>query len=60
MKKPKFYNLYDFNEKGYLFLNNVYSLDTVDQFNKEVIEFMKNNDINIHLQKRNGTVTRRK
>ena len=49
-------NLYDFNEKGYLFLNNVYSLDTVEQFNKEVIEFMKNNDIYIHLQKRNDVV----
>lgn len=49
-------NSYDFNEKGYLFLNNVYSLDVIEEFNKIILEFMKNNNIYIHLQKRYDVV----
>ncbi len=49
-------SVYDFNEKGYLFLNSVYSLDIIEEFNKEIIEFMKNNNIYTHLQKRNDVI----
>jgi len=42
----------DFNEKGCLFLNSVYDLEIIENFNKEIREFMTNNSIYTHLQKR--------
>ena len=45
-------NNYDFNEKGYLFLNNVYSLENIEEINKSINEFMKQNNIYIHITRR--------
>ena len=45
-------NLYDFNEKGYLFLNNVYSLENIEEINKSINDFIKQNNIYIHLTRR--------
>jgi len=45
-------NNYDFNEKGYLFLNNVYSLENIEELNKSINEFIKQNNIYIHLTRR--------
>ena len=41
-----------FNEKGCLFLNSVYNLDLIENLNKDIRDFMKDNDIYIHLKKR--------
>jgi len=43
---------YDFNQKGYLFLKDVYPLEIIESFNKEVRDFMDKNNIYIHLKKR--------
>lgn len=45
-------NTYNFNEKGYLFLENVFSLDKIEQLNQEILHFMNKNNIYIHLKKR--------
>lgn len=45
-------NLYDFNEKGYLFLNNVYSLENIEELNKSINDFIKQNNIYIHITRR--------
>ena len=47
---------YDFNEKGYLFLKEVYNLEIIESFNKEIREFMEKNNIYIHLKKRHDVV----
>ena len=49
-------NSYDFNEKGVLFLKSVYTLEIIENFNKDVREFMTNNNIYIHLKKRHDVV----
>jgi len=46
----------DFNEKGCLFLKSVYSLDTIEMFNKEIREYMTINNIYGHLKKRHDVV----
>jgi hypothetical protein len=43
---------YGFNEKGCLFLNSVYSLDIIENINKDIRDFMSKNNIYGHLQKR--------
>ena len=43
---------YNFNEKGYLFLNSVYSLEIIEEFNQNIREFMTKNNIYGHLKKR--------
>jgi hypothetical protein len=43
---------YDFNEKGYLFLNSVYSLEIIEEFNKNIRDFMTQNNIYGHIKKR--------
>jgi hypothetical protein len=43
---------YDFTKKGSLFLKDVYTLETIEKFNKEIREFMEKNQIYTHLQKR--------
>jgi len=43
---------YDFNEKGYLFLKNVYKLDLIEELNKDIREYMTKNNIYGHLKKR--------
>ena len=45
-------NSYDFNDKGYLFLNNVYSLENIEEINKSINEFIKQNNIYTHLTRR--------
>lgn len=42
----------DFNEKGYLFLNSVYDLQLIENFNKDIREYMNNNNIYEHVKKR--------
>lgn len=42
----------DFNEKGCLFLNSVYSLEIVELLNKDIRDFMNTNNIYSHLKKR--------
>jgi hypothetical protein len=49
-------NSYDFNEKGVLFLKSVYSLEIIESFNKDVREFMTNNNIYGHIKKRHDVV----
>lgn len=49
-------NVYDFNEKGYLFLQSVYSLDDIEELNKNIREFMTKHNIYLHLQKRHDVV----
>lgn len=44
--------IYDFNEKGYLFLNSVYSLEIIEEFNKNIRDFMTQNNIYGHIKKR--------
>ena len=41
-----------FEEKGHLFLESVYSLETIEKLNKEIREFMSDNEIYTHLRKR--------
>ncbi len=43
---------YDFNERGCLFLKEVYPLETIESFNKEIRDFMQKNNIYLHVQKR--------
>ena len=43
---------YNFNEKGCLFLNSVYSLEIIEEFNQNIREFMTKNNIYGHLKKR--------
>jgi hypothetical protein len=43
---------YDFIEKGHLFLNSVYTIDIIENFNQEIRDFMNNNNIYVHLKKR--------
>lgn len=47
---------YDFNTKGCLFLNSVYSLETIENFNKDIRDFMNKNNIFGHLKKRHDVV----
>lgn len=42
----------DFNEKGCLFLKSVYPLNSIEDINKDIREFMTKNNIYIHLKKR--------
>ena len=49
-------NSYDFNEKGVLFLKSVYTLEIIENINKDIREFMTNNSIYIHLKKRHDVV----
>ena len=49
-------NSYDFNEKGVLFLKSVYSLEIIENFNKDVREFMTSNNIYGHIRKRHDVV----
>lgn len=46
----------DFNQKGSLFLNSVYSLEVIEEFNKDIRDFMNNNNIYQHLKKRHDVV----
>jgi hypothetical protein len=46
----------DFNEKGSLFLSSVYSLDIIEEMNKNIREFMTKNNIYVHLKKRHDVV----
>jgi hypothetical protein len=41
-----------FEENGHLFLESVYSLETIEKINKEIREFMSDNEIYTHLRKR--------
>lgn len=43
---------YDFNEKGHLFLKSVYSLELIEEINKDVREFISKNNIYGHINKR--------
>ena len=45
--------IYDFNEKGCLFLNSVYSLEIIEEFNQNIRDFMNKNNIYGHLKKKN-------
>lgn len=45
-------NNYSFNENGHLFLQNVFTLEVIEDFNKEIREFMNTNNIYEHLGKR--------
>jgi hypothetical protein len=47
---------YDFNEKGHLFIPSVYSTETIENINKDIKEFMTNNNIYVHLKKRHDVV----
>ncbi len=42
----------DFNEKGCLFLKNVFNVDIIENINKDIKEFMTSNNIFLHLTKR--------
>jgi hypothetical protein len=42
----------DFNEDGAIFLKNVYNIDLIENFNKEIREYMTNNNIYTHIRKR--------
>jgi len=44
---------YDFNGKGYLFLKDVYSLEIINKINQEIKDFMNENNVYGHLQKKN-------
>jgi hypothetical protein len=48
--------LSDFNEKGSLFLSSVYTKDIIEEFNKNIRDFMNNNNIYTHLKKRHDVV----
>ena len=47
---------YDFTNKGFLFLNSVYDLDIIENFNKDIREFMKDNNIYGHLQRKEDVI----
>ena len=47
---------YDFNEKGYLFLKSVYTIDVIEELNKDIREFMTKNNIYGHINKRHDVV----
>jgi hypothetical protein len=49
-------NTYDFNEKGYVFLKKIYSIDTIEEFNKDVRDFLTKNNIYGHLKKREDVI----
>ena len=49
-------NKYDFDNKGYLFLQNVYSKDIIEKLNQDIRDFMNNNNIYLHLKKRHDVV----
>jgi len=42
----------NFNEKGCVFLKSVYTLDLIENLNRDIREFMTSNNIYIHLKKR--------
>jgi hypothetical protein len=42
----------NFEEKGCLFLKSVFDLETIEEFSKEIREFMNNNEIYTHIKKR--------
>ena len=42
----------NFSEKGHLFLKSVYDLESIENFNKDVRDFMNKNNIYGHLKKR--------
>ena len=46
----------DFNEKGCVFLNSVYTTDVIDEFNKNIRDFMNTNNIYGHLKKRHDVI----
>jgi hypothetical protein len=46
----------NFNEKGCLFLKSVYSSDIIENLNKEIREFMTENNIYGHLKKRHDVL----
>ena len=46
----------NFNEKGCLFLKSVYSNDIIENLNKEIKEFMTENNIYGHLKKRHDVL----
>ncbi len=43
---------YDFNDKGHLFLQSVFNKDIIEEINKDIREFLTNNNIYIHIKKR--------
>ena len=43
---------YDFNKKGHLFLSSVFSVDSINNFNESLKNFMVNNNIYTHIKKR--------
>ena len=45
-------NKYEFNDKGYLFLQKVYTIDNIEKINQDIRDFMNNNNIYVHLKKR--------
>jgi len=45
-------NKFDFDNKGYVFLKNVYTIDLIETINQEIRDFMNNNNIYLHLKKR--------
>ena len=48
--------LSDFNENGCLFLNSVYKIDIIEEFNQNIRDFMNNNSIYTHLKKRHDVI----
>jgi hypothetical protein len=43
---------YNFNEKGYLFLKNVYTIEIIEKINQDIRNFMNNNNIYSHIKKK--------
>jgi len=46
----------NYNEKGCLFLKSVYPTELIENINKDIREFMTNNNIYVHLKKRHDVV----
>jgi hypothetical protein len=49
-------NKYEFNNKGHLFLQNVYTKDIIEKINQDIRDFMNNNNIYLHVKKRHDVV----
>jgi hypothetical protein len=43
---------FDFDNKGYVFLKNVFTIDSIEKINQDIRDFMNNNNIYLHLKKR--------
>jgi len=43
---------FDFDNKGYVFLKNVCTIDSIEKINQDIRDFMNNNNIYLHLKKR--------